>query len=599
MSNDINILAQTPGPGAFDADLVGHFASRQRIGTITTLVVTFAVAIVIWGHVPGAILIAWVTAQSVVAVFSMVRWNRFRQIDDSTVNARPLMVEAVALTAVSGALWGLLAVFSFVYLPQSLDLFTAIAVTAMAVGSVSTMAAIPAASYAFIILSFTPFFGFWLIGGDLAHVTLGLLAILLLALMVNSARVAHAQLSSNFEADFDHRRLSDEVETARGKWLELSDATEAYVLFDDQDRLIGWNERFAELMQIPGELLCQGTKRTDLIRNARQTIDVASGAISMEQWLRQRIGPTSSDADETSVREYDGGLWLQRRLRRTQNGNLVVSFVDWTDLVKMESALRDSEERYRLIAENSPDALFVRDEDKVVYANPAAVKLLRAKSETDLLGLSMISLYHPGDHNLILANKAKMAQHTGEPLPPTQARMRRLDGSYVMTAGAGANHIWQGQPAVLITRRDITAQIEAEERLRESEGRYRRIADLSPIAILIRVEDRIVYANPAAVKIFGAESEADLLYESMMSLVHPDDQHLVLNNRATMVEDSEDAAPTIKVRQQRFDGTYFYCEGSGAPFVWQGQPAVMVMWRDITAEAEAGLAPVRHDSLAL
>ena len=122
--------------------------------------------------------------------------------------------------------------------------------------------------------------------------------------------------------------------------------------------------------------------------------------------------------------------------------------------------------------------------------------------------------------------------------------------------------------------------------MRESERRYRRIADLSPVGILIRTDDRIVYANPAAIKMFGAESEADLLYETMMSFVHPDDHHLVVNNQANMTHDTEDAAPLTRVRRRRFDGSYFHSEGSGAPFVWQGQPAVMVMLRDITGEVE-------------
>lgn len=575
-----------PDHDEFDTALVRQFASHQHVGAIATCVVAIAVAIVIWNHVPSSILIPWLAAQTVVSLLSMARWNRVRHIDDTAPNARSLIAEAVAWKAVSGILWGLLAVFSYVHLPQSLEFFAAISVAAVTVGGISTMAAIPAALYAFIILSFAPFIVFWLIGGNTASVTLGLLAILLLGVIMNSARIAYGQLLSVLKAEFDHRRVSSEFEAARGEWLELSDAAEAYVLFDDQDRLLAWNEPFAGLMQIPGELLHKGTPRTDLIRNARQPVDVTSGAIPIEQWLQQRTDPACPDSDKTSVREYEGGLWLQRRLRRTTNGNLIVSFVDWSGLVKAEAALRESEERYRLIAENSPDAIYVRVEDDIVYVNPAAVEMLRAQNEADLLGSSITSLYHPGDRNMIVSNMAKLEQQPDKPLPTTRTRMRRFDGTYVMTEGSGANHIWHGQPAVLITRRDITAQIDAEERLRESEARYRRIAELSPNAILIRIEDRIVYANPAAVKIFGADSEADLLYETMMSFVHPDDKYLVLKNRTTLKEETQEAAPTIRVRRRRFDGTYFYSEGSGAAFVWQGQPAVMVMLRDVTAEIE-------------
>lgn len=577
----------SPSRSEFDAALVEHFASRQHIGAIAAIVAAFAVTVVIWNHVPNGILIAWLAAQTVVALYSLAQRKRLKRIIEPAMNARTLRAEAIACKSVSGALWGTLAVFSFVYLPESLDFFAAIAVAAVAVGGVSTLAAIPAALYAFILLSFGPFILFWLSGGHPASVTLGLLAILLLAVIMNSARTAHGQIVSVLKAEFDLLQLSDELNTARDTWSELTDSTEAYAVFDQQERLLSWNERYAELMKIPQDLLRRGTPREELIKRALQAVDVASGKLSIEQWLQHRTNSKRTEQVETQLSEFEGGVWIQRRQRYSKNGNLVVSHVDLTELVTMERALGESENRYRLITENSPDPIFVRVEDEIVFVNPAAVKMLRAESETDLLGLSLLSLFHPGDHNVIHKNKTTMAQRPGESLPLTRVRMRRLDGTYVMTEGSAANHSWRDQPAVLITRRDITTQIEAEERLRESESRYRRITELSPNAILIRVEDQIVYANPAAVKMFGADSEADLLYESMMSFVHPDDVHLVLNNRAQMSEDMQSATPVIEVRRRRLDGSYFRCEGSGAPFVWQGQPAVMVMWRDITAEKEA------------
>lgn len=566
--------------------MVRQFASRQNVGAIATFVVTFAITSVVWPHVPNAILIPWVAVQIVIALGSTVRWNPVRQLDKSAANAHMLMKEAVAWKAIAGAMWGALAAISSFYLPQSLEFFTAIAVAAVAVGAVSTIATIPKAAYAFIVLSFAPFIVVWLTGGDMAYVTLGLLSILLLAVIMNSARVAHRQIFAVLRTELELRQLTEEFETARGEWLELSDTTESYVVFDPQDRLVAWDKRYAELLQIPSELLHRGTPRADLIKRARQAVDVTSGNVQIDHWLQQRTDPKNNELNETSVTEYEGGLWIQRRSQYSSNGNLVISHVDLTELVQLEIAQRESDERYRLIAENSPDAIFIRVDEEIVYVNPAAVRILRAKSEGDLLGLSLLSLYHPGDRNIALGNRATLAQGSTDPIPLIRTRMRRFDGTYVMTAGSGADHTWNGRPAVLVTRRDITAQIETEERLRESERRYRRIADLSPVGILIRTDDRIVYANPAAIKMFGAESEADLLYETMMSFVHPDDHHLVVNNRANMTQDTEDAAPLTRVRRRRFDGSYFHSEGSGAPFVWQGQPAVMVMLRDITGEVE-------------
>jgi PAS domain S-box-containing protein len=454
--------------GDFDVALVEHFAERQHVGAIATIVVAFAITAVIWDHVPSAISITWMAAQTIVALLSIVRWNRFRHIGDAVVNTRALLTEAVAWKAASGALWGLLAVFSFLYLPPSLEFFAAIATAAMAVGSISTLAAIPAAVYVFLTLSFAPFVMIWFISDDAAYSTLGFLTILLFGVMINSARIAHAQLKSILQAEFDNLQLNKEFNDARDAWSDLTDNTEAYVVFDQEERLLSWNQRFAELRKIPDELLRCGTPRAELIKHGRQPVEVVNGSISAEQWLQQRMDRTIIESDAANVTEFEGGVWIQRRARYSKNGQLVVSHIDLTEHVTMERALSESEERSQLIAENSPDPIFVRVEEEIVYTNPAAVRMLRAQSQADLLGTKLISLVHPGDRQLTLDNWVKTAQGSDEHPAFIRSRMRRLDGTYVMTEGSETLHTWKSQPAVLIAQRDITAQMEAEERLQES-----------------------------------------------------------------------------------------------------------------------------------
>lgn len=486
MASISNLLGSKSRDSEFDAALIRHFASHQHIGAIATCIVTIAVAAVIWDHVPMGLLLPWAGAQIAIALLSRLRWQQFRQLENIPANSQPLIIEAMLWKALTGAWWGLLAVFTYVHLPHSLEFFTTIAVAAMAVGGITTMAALTAAANAFILLSFVPFIGYWLLGGDTASVTLGLLAILLLGLVINSARIAHGQILSVLQAEFGLRQVSDEYRAARGEWVDLSDTTEAYVVFDPQDKLLSWNERYAELLQILRELLHRGTPRMELIKRGLKPVEFANGEISVEQWLKKRIDAESRGHSETFLREFEGGIWIQRRIRYSKNGHKVVSHVDLTEFVKMERALKESEERYRLIAENSPDAILVHVEDQIVYANPAAIKMFRAHSETDLLGVSLVSITHPDDHKSVLSNRARMAEKPSEALPIIRVRMRRLDGTYVETAGSGAHHTWQGKPAVLVTRRDITAVIHAEKALRESEEKLRAIVENMPGSIVLK-----------------------------------------------------------------------------------------------------------------
>ncbi len=81
-----------------------------------------------------------------------------------------------------------------------------------------------------------------------------------------------------------------------------------------------------------------------------------------------------------------------------ENGQLaqvVVTFSDITELKNAEDVLRKSESRFRLLVENAPDAVFVRDRKCFTYINNAALTLFGADSAEELLGTPIIDRYHP------------------------------------------------------------------------------------------------------------------------------------------------------------------------------------------------------------
>jgi diguanylate cyclase (GGDEF)-like protein/PAS domain S-box-containing protein len=138
----------------------------------------------------------------------------------------------------------------------------------------------------------------------------------------------------------------------------------------------------------------------------------------------------------------------------------------------------------------------------------------------------------------------------------------------------------------------------AEHKLKESEERYRLLAELSPEAILVQSDDRIVYANCAAANLFGAETVDGLIGRTITEFVHPDCRE---NLRARERHLRESQQSDLKAeRFVRLDGQVRDVEVVMAAITYDGRPAIQILTRDITERRRAEqqlLHDAFHDSL--
>jgi len=139
---------------------------------------------------------------------------------------------------------------------------------------------------------------------------------------------------------------------------------------------------------------------------------------------------------------------------------------------------------------------------------------------------------------------------------------------------------------------------QSEHRVRESEERYRLLAELSPEAIIVQTDDGIVYANPAAASLFGARSVETLLGRAVADFVHLDRRE---NFRARERHLRENQQSDLKAEKfVRLDGQVRDVEVVMASVIYGGQPATQILTRDITERRRAEeqlLHDAFHDSL--
>src|SRR5215203_558702 len=127
---------------------------------------------------------------------------------------------------------------------------------------------------------------------------------------------------------------------------------------------------------------------------------------------------------------------------------------------------------------------------------------------------------------------------------------------------------------------------QAEEALLSSEERYRSLVELSPDALFVQSDEKIIFINSAGVKLFGAADPSELIGKEVRELVHPDDWQTVQQRMRRLHEDNK-PAPFIEQKLVRLDGGFVDVEIAAAPLIFEGKRAAQVIAHNITAHKRA------------
>jgi len=132
---------------------------------------------------------------------------------------------------------------------------------------------------------------------------------------------------------------------------------------------------------------------------------------------------------------------------------------------------------------------------------------------------------------------------------------------------------------------EIAERQRADEALRESEERYRSLIELAPDAIIIHQDGRLIFANAAALKLYGAAKFEQLQGRPVFELIHPDERDAVQARMIRVRGGGE--VPVREFRMLRLDGREVPVEATGIRIDYLGRPAVHAIFRDITARKKA------------
>jgi PAS domain S-box-containing protein len=180
--------------------------------------------------------------------------------------------------------------------------------------------------------------------------------------------------------------------------------------------------------------------------------------------------------------------------------------------------LRDSEERYQQLIEHSPDAILVHNGREVLFANPAAARLVGAATPQDLIGYPASQLVSAADQPTVAARIRQVLN--GVPVPFIEERIVRLNGEVFDAEVSSYPLIYQGQRAAQVLARDITARKQAERALRQH-NEYLAALQETTLGLLARHDVDSVLENIA--KHAGQMLDTEHVF---IALVAPDQTHL-------------------------------------------------------------------------
>jgi PAS domain S-box-containing protein len=194
-------------------------------------------------------------------------------------------------------------------------------------------------------------------------------------------------------------------------------------------------------------------------------------------------------------------------------------------------SLREAEHKYRTLVESSLQGIVVFQNGLILFANPAMVDIIgySVQELTSLSAEGVAGLIHPEDREMVQQRIA--GRLAGESLPQKYImRAIHKDGSVRRLELSTGLVEYAGKPAIQTTTIDITDRLRAEEALRESEQKLRRVIECSEDGIVLTDEQAIVVEwNPAQERITGIPREEAIgqyIWDMQYRLLLPELQEL-------------------------------------------------------------------------
>ena len=292
--------------------------------------------------------------------------------------------------------------------------------------------------------------------------------------------------------------------------------------------------------------------------------------------------------------EADPRGWIELTsfpLKQKEKGVIgVIEYVkDITERVIAEQKLKESEERYRELIELLPDMVFESDANfNLTYANSVAFKQFGYTHKDLKGGIHGSQLVAQGE--LEKLNNNLKAILNGDPLEPHEYLFKRKDGTTFWGISHNRAIFKEGNFMGLMgVVHDISNRKKAEEKLKESEEKFRSIAENSTTGIIIIQDDKIKYVNKAMTNIndFTIEEMMEWAPMVLMERIHPEDRQQAIEYLKKRQSGDPDLPPNSSYRVIAKSGKIKWVDSYSKSIIYQGKFADLAIVMEVSKQKKA------------
>ena len=236
--------------------------------------------------------------------------------------------------------------------------------------------------------------------------------------------------------------------------------------------------------------------------------------------------------------------------------------------------LKESQERFKKLADGISDLFIGLDRDlRVTYWNRAATELLGLKS-SDVLGNKIVDILPQFVNAEIVVRLERALTSSSKEIFDTEVM---LDGTKSWFEAS----VYPSEEGLSVFAVDVTNRRTTEMKLSESEQRYRALVESSPDGIVVFSNGKILYANPAAARMYGCDDAREMVGRMIFDAMLPEDREKLDTLLKDTVERKK-ATPPRKASFRRLDGRIIEVESISSPVMYEGRIAVQTVLRDLS-----------------